>query len=95
MNWTTFYGTSIPSHKLSHQHLSNIHWYHEIVLEREVPIMAKAELALRFGGIRLPYRPLHSFPYEIDFLFANGFITDKLESNVVVYGKWVGELSYQ
>lgn len=97
MKRMTFYGRAIDYSDLSHQHLSNIMWFNEILLSRwcnsEDPY-AIYELNNRFGGIRLPYKPMHSFVAEVDSLLRRGYITNTTESDVIVDGKWVGKLSY-
>lgn len=95
MNWRTFYGKQIPFSKLSHQHLSNIIWYYDLLMGEPPTYQIYIELNVRFGGIKLPYNPLHSFTYEIDALFERGYISDKFESNIIVDGKWVGRLEYK
>lgn len=90
----TFYGTVIDYKDLSHQHLSNILWYNELLLNGYPDSYAFRELNERFGGIRLPYSPVPSFNWEIDTLFELGYITNKRESEVVVNGRWVGKLKY-
>ncbi len=94
MSWTTFYGRKIEISNLSHQHLSNIHWYFALVLELDTPFEIEFQLRDRFGGMRLPYSPMISFTQEIEALKEKGYIDDSLNSNIVVNGKWVGALSY-
>lgn len=94
MKWTTFYGAAIEISDLSHQHLSNILWYFNLVLDRKPTELIQLELNKRFGGIKLPYHPLVSFPYELDVLEAKGFIQNRLNSDVVVNGQWVGKILY-
>jgi hypothetical protein len=93
--WGTFYGRQTPISQISHQHLSNILWYYELVTNLAVTPLIQAEIDERFGGIRLPYKPLHSFTYEIDALYDMGYITDKISSDIIVDGKWVGRLEYR
>jgi hypothetical protein len=92
--WQTHYGIQISIIALSHQHLSNILWYWELIVKESAPRGILDELEVRFGGIRLPYSPLISFTSEINVLFAYGYITDKLNSDIIVDGKWVGKLAY-
>lgn len=92
--WETFYGAKIGIEQLSHQHLSNILWYWEIIIKEPAPKQIRDELVKRFGNIRLPYHPLISFVNEINILFENGYITDKLNSDIIVSGLWVGKLVY-
>ncbi len=92
--WCTFYGKSIKISELSHQHLSNILYYFELVLEMKVTLLIEAELYQRFGGIKLPYHPLISFDYEIKELVKKGYTTGEPNADVVVNGKWVGKILY-
>jgi|ERR1044072_2543298 hypothetical protein len=92
--WETFYGAKIAINELSHQHLSNILWYWQLIVKETAPRGIQDELEIRFGGIRLPYRPLISFTSEINVLFVYGYISDKLNSDIIVDGKWVGQLVY-
>lgn len=94
MKWTTFYDSTIESSNLSHQHLSNIFWYFELVLKMEKPLELLNELDIRFGGIRLPYKPMISYTYEINSLLKNGYITNTHDSDIIVNNKWVGKLIY-
>jgi hypothetical protein len=93
-NWHTFYGRQIPLEQLSHQHLSNIIWYWEIIFKSRINQAVYDQIEKRFGGQKLPYRPLISFTNEIDTLFAMGYITSKLNSDIIVDGKWIGKIAY-
>lgn len=92
--WHTFYGRQIPLEQLSHQHLSNIIWYWKIIFKESIYKAITDQVDTRFGGQILPYRPLISFTNEIDTLFAMGYITSKLNSDIIVDGKWIGKLAY-
>lgn len=93
--WQTFYGTKIPLSSLSHQHLSNITWYYKIVVGNDSTMVELYEIIRnKYGGIRLPYHPMISFTQEIDFLFNKGYITNKLDSDIIINGLWVGKLNY-
>lgn len=95
LEWGTFYGDRIPLSKISHQHLSNILWYYELVVDGiKVTPHIQAELENRFGGIRLPYSPLLSFPEEIKALVEKGYTTGEPNADVIVNGKWVGKINY-
>lgn len=80
--WRTADGEFLPISKLTHQHLSNIYWYHLIF--QEIPRMqiksmkkqvefSKKELDSRFGGIILEWRPV--FDFEIRWLNELGMLT--------------------
>jgi hypothetical protein len=94
MKRLTFYGRVIDYSELSHQHLSNILWFNELIGWGENDSYAEGELIRRFGSIRLPYSPLRSFVMEVDALFNRGYITNKHESDIIVKGQWVGKLAY-
>lgn len=90
-NWTTFDNRRIPIKDLTHQHLSNIVWWHSIInAPCEVP---KAELIRRFGEVLLlDYKPVTTFKQEIDFLFNKGYISSKTDSIITVKGKIIGKI---
>jgi hypothetical protein len=79
---------------LSHQHLSNILHHSKLVLGVSEPLEIRKELETRFGGIQLPYHPMISFVDEILHLQANGYTTGKPNAQIVVDGKWIGEIKY-
>lgn len=92
--WTTFYGKEIEVASLSHQHLSNIHYYFNIVLNQIVPDFISQEIDNRFGGILLPYHPLISFNYEIKSLVDDGYTSGEINADIIVNGKWIGKILY-
>ena len=70
--WTTANGRRIPVSELSHQHISNILWFFEIMHNTVHPTM-ELELVRRFDGERLLWRPL-PISGEIAWLRTNGYI---------------------
>ena len=92
--WRTFYGGVMEISKLSHQHLSNITYYYNIVLEINEPAEIRKEIWSRFGGIQLPYHPMISFVQEINELKRKGYSTGEPNADIVVGGKWIGEIKY-
>lgn len=70
--WTTANGKKIPLSELTHQHISNILWFFEILHGVTHPIIDK-ELHDRFNGERLLWRPL-PISGEIAWLRRNGYI---------------------
>lgn len=95
LEWGTFYGGRIPLSKISHQHLSNILYFYELVVDMIKPTpYIQMELDKRFGGIRLPYHPLVSFPEEIKVLVQKGYTTGELDADIIVNGKWIGKIKY-
>ena len=96
MKWTTFYGQSIPIEQMSHSHLSNILWYFELIKIFPLPEIQK-EIIKRFGGIRLPYKPLISFSEEIDFLENKGYLVPEegtQNQDIIVNNRWIGQVKY-
>lgn len=94
--WGTWYGKRIKVSELSHQHLSNIVWYFELVLGSGFSFMPQIqyELDTRFGGIKLPYQPMISFTHEIQALKRYGYTTGEPNADIMVDGKWVGKIVY-
>lgn len=95
LEWGTFYGARIPISQLSHQHLSNIMWFYELVCSYKPVSQIQIEIDKRFGGIRLPYHPLISFPQEIDSLVNSGYTSGQPNADIVVDGKWIGKIKYE
>ena len=94
MKWRTFYNVVIEVNQLSHQHLSNIKWFYEVICGLRVPFEIEIEINKRFGGIQLPYHPAPSFKYEIDVLERKGYITNRHNSDIIIDEKWVGKILY-
>lgn len=92
--WTTFYNRPINFTELSHQHLSNIIYYFELLLGKECDPRILLELNTRFGGIKLPYSPMISFTSEIEALVELGYTDGEINSSIIVNGKWVGQINY-
>ena len=95
LEWGTFHGTKILFNELSHQHISNITYYFKLVLNMKPHPDIYKEIEDRFGGIILPYKPLLSFPYEINALKRKGYTTGEVNADVIVDGKWVGKIEYK
>lgn len=92
--WGTFYGAVMEISELSHQHLSNILHHSKLVLGCSEPLEIRKQLETRFGGIQLPYHPMISFVEEIRVLKMKGYTTGEPNSEIVVGGKWIGEIKY-
>lgn len=102
----TFYGKEIKYKDLTHQHLSNIIWFNRInngrftlsTIEESMrdSIDEHKEIDERFGSIILPYKPLISFPAEIDALKDNGYLQpiDEHNSDIFIEGRWIGKVIY-
>lgn len=54
--WTTMHGREIKFSDISHQHWSNIFWYHHDIKATYQEGLAVQEIAKRFGGVILPYK---------------------------------------
>ena len=93
--WGTTYGQRIEISKLSHQHLSNILYYFELLVP-DVVLHPKLneELNKRFLGVRLPYRPQISFGQEIRALISKGYTTGEPDADIIVDGKVIGQVLY-
>jgi hypothetical protein len=94
IKWTTFYGKSIEVSKLSHQHLSNIIHFFDVVCGKDPNPHIITELINRFGGIKLPYHPLVSSVDEIKYLKSKGYTTGEMDADIVFEGKWIGKIKY-
>ena len=85
-NWLTADNEMIPFSKVTHQHWSNIYWYHlvfqDIVglsiysMNKQVEL-ARKEINQRFGGEILEWRPI--FSYEIKWLNKLGMLKSGTE----------------
>ena len=95
-NWRTFYGKTMKVTELSHQHISNILWYFELVLALDMNdiYLIRKELNCRFGGIQLPYHPNLAFRSEIDELVRLGYTSHEIDAPIIVQGKWIVSLKY-
>lgn len=91
--WRTFSGALIPASQLSHQHLSNIIHYYNIIIGRDHKF-AIQELVTRFGGVMLPYRPTIDFRSEINALVELGYTDGKPNSPIIINGKTIGNIRY-
>ena len=94
INWTTADGRVVPIKDLTHQHLSNIYWYHKIFQDiKGMPVhvldnichMTEFHLQQRFNGEKLSYLP--HFTFEIDWLNSLNLIKQN-----TIYDKWGHEI---
>jgi len=93
--WGTWYGQRIKVSELTHQHLSNILYYFDLVLEMGNVQPIRSELNRRFGGLQLPYHPMISFRAEIDELVKKGYTSGDPNASIVVNGLWIGKIRYE
>ncbi len=80
-SWTTADNQKIRFSQITHQHWSNIYWYHLIFQDkpgmpvytmRKIVGFAKTEIYKRFNGEILEWRPI--FSYEITWLQELGML---------------------
>ena len=78
MRWTTFQGRKVSLGTIDQQHLSNCYWFGRIIhgLQKDDDHLKRIldELAIRFNGQVLPYRPHSEFKQEIDALDRMGML---------------------
>ncbi len=76
--WTTFKGKRVSLATIDHQHLSNCYWFNRILFNTPVGdfhlLTILSELAERFNGQLLPYRPHIQFTWEIENLREGGYV---------------------
>ena len=89
--WRTWNNKTIPFNELDHQHLSNIHYFMNLVHPAFYPKWLKEgirnRLIIEFGKI-LPYRPDPKFTEEKNYLRKLGFL--KENNDIVVHGLKIG-----
>lgn len=95
--WRTADNETIPFSKVTHQHWSNIYWYH-LIFQRikgmpvgsmqKVVDLSKKEIDERFKGKILEWRPM--FTYEIMWLNELGML--KGGTNISDNGKKIGTI---
>ena len=91
--WHTATGRRRRITKIGHQHLSNILWFREIVNEIKSDLVHRAlkdQLLIRYGGKRLPWKPL-PIPEEIEYLRSKGYI---IGTDIVYKGQLVGSIRH-
>jgi hypothetical protein len=93
--WTNAYGARRNFKQIGHQHLSNILWYNEVLVNRtrtndHTMKQLDDELFSRYNGIRKNWKPL-PIPNEIDYLFKLGLIEG---SDIIWKGKKIGTIAH-
>jgi len=85
-SWTTVENKLIPFSDMTHQHWSNIYWYHLIFkgfkgmnsLKMHLTSeFAKTEIGKRFDGEILEWKPVYS--YEVEWLRQLGLLSDNYD----------------
>ena len=92
INWTTYDGRVVSMKDMEHQHMSNIHYFINIVHPNFYPNSIKNEilrwLVQRFAGVILPYHPDPNFNEEKNFLRSKGYLQPN--NDIVVEGEKIG-----
>ena len=97
--WTTADGEKVELEKMSHQHLSNIYWYHLILFDY-THLYALQQLLRNFDGEILPWIPVfleevewikkkeHGVEIEVDgkkiILIYNTKLTDSVSETKII-----------
>ena len=89
--WGTWDGRWFDFNKLSHEHLSNIHYFMNLIspkiYEKDFRDLVREILLTKYGKI-LPYRPDPKFKGEIDYLRRLGYL--KPNGDIIVNGLKIG-----
>jgi hypothetical protein len=94
--WITVDNIRIDYNDVSHQHWSNIYWYHKLfqklkgmypIAMNYITVVALSELDKRFYGEILPYKPVYA--YEVTWLDNLNMLRG---NNIMLDGKKVGEV---
>jgi hypothetical protein len=93
--WGTADGKVIPIESITHQHLSNIYWYHSVFQDlpgmsikilKDIVCFSQNELEKRFEGSILEWRPIYDYEInwlkELGMLTGGTIITDKLGNKI-------------
>lgn len=101
LEWRNALGETRRFSEISHQHLSNILWFREIINQRnlcncQVQRRLHEELKMRYDGNRLPWKPL-PIPMEIEWIRESAYINQKGEiigtmKTPSYYGKVIGSI---
>ena len=70
----TYDGRVTDYDTMTQQHLSNIFWYNNILMDDNVDNELLRQIDNRFGGVILPYKPVLEFKLEIKALHKRGFL---------------------
>lgn len=97
MKWTTFQGRKVSLGTIDQQHLSNCYWFGRIIHglkkdDEHLKLIVK-ELAIRFNGQLLPYRPHVEFEQEIAYLESIGCLRSRVNLNFASSSEWYGHVT--
>ena len=89
--WQTWDNRLVDIQNMSHQHMSNIHYYQNLIYPKIYPKSQKNWIRTRlmenFGKI-LPYRPDPQFIFERGMLSKLGYLVNNVD--IVVHGNKIG-----
>jgi len=97
--WVTAEGEKIPFSKVTHQHWSNIYWYHMVFSElpgmsfhnmSKTFVMAFDMINDNFGRNILPWKP--QFEFELNWLHYLGLVK---EGKIIFENEIIGEINGQ
>ena len=93
MKYSTFEGKQVDTNEIGHQQLSNIYWFHKIVLGKDPLKIILERLKNEFNDEILPYRPKITFTSEIEHLNHRGMIAweliDGIKRGIIWYDSHV------
>ncbi len=91
--WITYDNRMVTMEEMSHQHMSNIYYYTKYIVPQLYPQCVREDiqkwLLIRFDGVILPYRPVHKFVMEQEYLAKMGYL--KENNDIVVNGELIGK----
>jgi len=103
-NWTTADNQKIPFDELTHQHWSNIYWYHFIFsnkpgMSRSIMVntskMALQKIKEKFDGKILDWKPVYWFEIrwiqKLEFIIVSG-VRIKNRTEIFHYDKKIGDI---
>lgn len=89
--WQTWDKRLVDMENMTHQHMSNIHYYmnliHPTIYPKNQKIEIRKLLMYKFGYI-LPYRPDPDFIHERGMLSKLGYLVNN--TDIVVHGHKIG-----
>jgi hypothetical protein len=91
--WITYDGRVVDMNEMSHQHMSNIYWFINVLFPESYNVYIRHNirtwLNLRFKGEVLPYSPKPEFVAELNYLRMKGYL--KENNKIVIDGQEIGK----